>query len=254
MTRDEAKRILSWYRPWTNDAKDPEFAEALALAQQDSELGQWFAQHCASHSAVHAGFKVISPPPGLKEQIISEHQAHLKAAKWGKPRTLATVVGALVILIAVGAWLVTGALDRAENDFTHYRRFMVRTAARHYSMDLETNNPTAIRTYLAQRQSISNYTLAKPLAAATSTGCVVLEWNRRPVTMVCFHSGRPLAPGESSDLFLFVAESATAANSPDSEKVQIAEVNSITTASWRKDGLVYLLATPGDAEFIRKYL
>jgi len=23
MTRDEAKSILSWYRPWTNDAKIP---------------------------------------------------------------------------------------------------------------------------------------------------------------------------------------------------------------------------------------
>ena len=254
MTRDEAKRILSWYRPWTNDAKDPEFAEALALAQQDAELGQWFARHCASHSAVHAGFKVISPPAGLKEQIISEHQARLRAAKWGKPRTLVAVVSTLVILIAVGGWLVSSFMGVPDNDFALYRSRMSRTAARIYDMDLVTNSPTAIRTYLASRQSVTNYTLTKTLETTTNTGCKVLDWQQHPVTMVCFRTGRPLPPGESSDLYLFVTDREAAANVPDSPTPRFAEVNSLMTATWTQDGLVYLLATRGDADFLKKYL
>lgn len=254
MTRDEAKRILSWYRPWINDAKDPEFAEALALAQQDVELGQWFAQHCAAHTAIHTGFTVISPPPGLKEQIISEQAARARAAKWRKPQMLATAVSALVILAALGVWLVASSIRGPENDFALYRTRMARVGARAYDMDLETNSPSAIRAYLAQRKSISDYALSKPLTTATSTGCKVLEWQRHPVAMVCFNTGRPLAPGESSDMFLFVTERDAAANTPKSDKPEFLQVNNLATAAWTQDGLVYLLTTRGDAEFLKKYL
>jgi len=254
MTRDEAKRILSWYRPWTNDAKDPEFAEALALAQQDTELGQWFAQHCASHSAVHAGFKVISPPPGLKEQIISEHQARLRAAKWGKPRTLVATMAGLTALITLSVWLAGSFIFKSENDFTRYRGRMAKIARRAYYMDLYTNNPAAIRTFLTERQSISNYTLTTALSTATNTGCKIINWQSNQVAMVCFYTGRPLAPGDSSDLFLFVMKRDAAVNTPKSDKPQFAQVNSLATATWTQDGLVYLLAAPGDAEFLKKYL
>jgi len=255
MTRDEAKRILSWYRPWTNDAKDPEFAEALALAQQDTELGQWFAQHCAAHSAVHASFKVISPPPGLKEQIISEHQARLRAAKCGKPRTLATVMAALVVVISLGVWLVAGTFGRSENDFAFFRSRMARTSATDYYMDLVTRDPAKIRAYFSEHQSVSNYTLTKALVTTTNTGCKILTWQNHSVAIVCFHTGRPIPPGESSsDLFLFVMDRDAAVNAPEPGKVQFAETNSMKTAAWTQDGLVYVLTTPrGDREFLKGY-
>jgi hypothetical protein len=123
-------------------------------------------------------------------------------------------------------------------------------------MDLYTNSPAAIRAYLSQRQSISNYTLTTALSTATNTGCKVINWQKHQVSMVCFYTGRPLAPGtsSSSDLFLFVMERDAASNVPKSDKPQFAQVNSLMTATWTQDGLVYLLATPGDAEFLKRYL
>ena len=67
MTRDEAKLILALYRPWANDANDPEFAAALALMAQDAELRRWFEQHSAAHAELHLRFKGITAPAGLKK-------------------------------------------------------------------------------------------------------------------------------------------------------------------------------------------
>lgn len=255
MTRDEARRTLSLFRPWTNDAEAPEFAEALALTRQDAELGRWFAQHCAAQSAIRAGFQSISPPAGLKEQIISEHKARVRAAKWGNPRTIAATICVLTALVVICVWFLRSPYGESGTDFTAYRSRMVRTAlSPSYSMDLETNSTPAIRAYLAQHQATSNYALSQPLTTTTATGCGVLNWQGHRVTMVCFHSGRPLPPGEKTDLFLFVMDRDAAPNAPKSGQPQFAQVNRMLTASWTQDGMVYLLAAPGDEEFLKKYL
>jgi hypothetical protein len=40
--RDNAKLLLSAYRPNGADAQDPVFKEALELTQRDPELARWF--------------------------------------------------------------------------------------------------------------------------------------------------------------------------------------------------------------------
>jgi len=70
VNRDEAKTILLLYRPGTADANDPQIAGALELAKQDPELTRWLVEHCARQEAVRAGFRKITAPAGLKEQII----------------------------------------------------------------------------------------------------------------------------------------------------------------------------------------
>src|SRR4029079_15043537 len=52
MNTQQAKEILSLYRPGTADAEDPSFAEALRLCERDPELERWFSEHCAVYSAL----------------------------------------------------------------------------------------------------------------------------------------------------------------------------------------------------------
>ena len=85
MNRNEAKTILLLYRPGTTDAGDPEIAGALALAKQDPELTRWLAEHCARQEAVRAGFRKITAPAGLKEQIISEQASSREDAFLATP-------------------------------------------------------------------------------------------------------------------------------------------------------------------------
>lgn len=254
MTHDQAKRLLATYRPWTNDAESSEFVEALTLTRSDAELGRWFIEHCAAQSGIHARFVNTTVPAGLKEQIVSEHKARLNAAKWRAPRRVPVMVCALVVLIVVGFWSVRNLTGESATSFAAYRGRMVRSALRAYSMDLETNSAPAIRAYLAQHQACPDYALPKALTDVASTGCGVLSWQGHRVAMVCFHSGRPLAPGEKTDLFLFVTERTAAPDVPATETPVFAKVNNLLTASWSQDGRIYILAALGDEAFLKKFL
>ena len=103
MNRDEAKIILQLYRPDTADADDPQIAEALALAKQDSELARWLEEHCARQNALREKFRQIEIPPGLKEQIISEQAAF---SKKNSRRAKIVLVAALTAIVAALAVIV----------------------------------------------------------------------------------------------------------------------------------------------------
>jgi len=72
--------------------------------------------------------------------------------------------------------------------------------------------------------------------------------------MICFRTGKPLPPGQQADLWLFVADRASMKGAPDAASPQFAKVNQLVTATWSQDGKLYLLATEGDEQVLRKFL
>jgi len=129
---------------------------------------------------------------------------------------------------------------------------MASTALRTYpQMDLETNDLNQIRQYLAQHQGHADYTLPKALAQTLPTGCKILPWHGRTVSMVCFNSGKNGSPN-TPDLFLFVIDRAALSNPPDSS--QLSRISSLTTASWSSGDKTYVLGGLGNEEFLRRYL
>lgn len=254
MTLDEAKDILLSYRPGADDQQDPATREALRLAEQDAELGQWFAEHRARQSAIRAAFRSIQPPKGLREQILSERPRLPVKHNFWKPATLILAGATLLFLTLIGIEWKRHRDVQSELSFDSYRGRMVRGALRMYSMDLETNNLVAIRGYLGQRQARADYTLPAPLAETPTTGCGVLTWQGHRVSMICFDSGRPLKPGQKTDLFLFVLNQNAAGNAPKDAVPKIVPVNRMMTASWTEGDLTYILAAEGDEGFLRKFL
>jgi len=243
------------YRPGTADANDAEFAEALALVRQDSALRDWFEAHCAVQQALRARFKEIVVPEGLKEQIISERRSWTLRQRWKRPVTLVAVAAVIALFIAVAAlWLQPGAVSEDKANLATFRSRMISTVRRQYTMTLETNDLNQIRTHLAQNDSPADYVLTKMLDKTPVTGCGVLGWQGKPVSMVCFHSGKPLPPGEKTDIFLFVVDRNTLSDAPSDLAPQIAYVNKLVTASWTQGQRVYVLATEGDEALIRQYL
>lgn len=251
MNRDDIKQILLLYRPGTADADDPQIAEALALAKSDAELARWLEEHCGRQSALRAKFRQITPPAGLLEQINSEHAANARAVSWRRPLALAL---AAIIILGCASFLLLRSQASSENDLTQFRSRMVRMALTGYAMDLETNNMAPLRAYLAQRNAPSNYALSPKLQAATVTGCAVKKWQGANVSLICFRTGEPLAAGESSDLWLFVADRGALKNASPSKMPQLAKVNRLMTATWVQGDKLYLLGVAGDEETIRAYL
>jgi hypothetical protein len=71
MTTDEAKFILSAFRPNGSDTGNGAFGEALRFAGDDPVLGKWFAQSRAHDAAIASKLGQIAPPAGLREAILA---------------------------------------------------------------------------------------------------------------------------------------------------------------------------------------
>ena len=69
--RDNAKLMLSAYRPNGADAQDPVFKEALELAQRDPELARWFRGERDFDQMISSKLRLIEPPVVLEAAILA---------------------------------------------------------------------------------------------------------------------------------------------------------------------------------------
>jgi hypothetical protein len=248
----QAKEILMLYRPDTADADDPAFAEALALCERDPELKRWFEDHCAVYKALRARFKQIPIPEALKEQILAERKVH--TTQWRRPAIVAVL--ALIVVVATFIYMNTNPALRPEpTGFLAYREEMVSYALRQYSMQLLTKDLNEIRGFFAGTNGVADYVLPRSLEQqAQAAGCVAFTWQGKPVSMICFHSGRPLAPGQQTDVWLFVIDESAVPDGPSNPTPKIERVNRVTTASWSTGRRTYVIAADGDEQFLKRFL
>jgi len=252
MTITEAKAVLMLYRPGMAEAEDPQMAEALALARKHPELAGWLEAHGTAQEVLAAKFKTIAPPPGLKEQIISEHEASRRAVA----KRPALLVAAIAVLLLAGTtailWMPWHTRP-PEKTLALYRNDMASIALRVYAMELMTNEPGPVHDYLT-KSSAPDFTLSAPLQKAALAGCAVETWQGAKVSLVCFRTGKPLPPGAASDLWLFVVDRASLKDAPGTAAPEFAKINKLITATWTQGDKVYLLGVEGDEPDIKPYL
>lgn len=71
MDNEQARFILRSYRPDGADVNDQDFAEALALAMENRELGEWLASERAFDSAFSTALGSVDLPENLREDIVA---------------------------------------------------------------------------------------------------------------------------------------------------------------------------------------
>ncbi len=71
MNTEEARFILRCFRPDGGDASNPDFREALRLAAEDRELGDWLAHERAADAAFATALARLELPEGLREEILA---------------------------------------------------------------------------------------------------------------------------------------------------------------------------------------
>ncbi len=249
MNRDRAKQILALHRPGI-DEPDAEVAEALALLRLDEDLQRWLTAHQAAQTTVQKSLRAMTVPAGLKEQIISERPWHSRPAR---TRHVLVVASVMLLLGLAGFWWMQRPPPE-DRSFAAYRARMVSTAQRTYDMDLATDDQVRIRAFLKERGAPNDFTQPANLDKAASLGCVAMPWRDSKVAMICFKTGRALPPGQASDLWFFVIESAQVPDGPKSIEPEFLTLNAVTTASWNRNGKTYVLAVEGDAELLRRFL
>jgi len=70
MDKQQAKFILQSFRPDGADATDEDFAQALQLATQDRELGEWLAEERAADAIFAAALSEIEIPDALRREVL----------------------------------------------------------------------------------------------------------------------------------------------------------------------------------------
>ncbi len=248
MSIQEAKDVLLLFRPGSADDADPEFAPALELAARDPELHSWFEQHCAAQTTFLKSFSAIEVPAGLKEQIISERASYLSQ----RSRKRAVLIMAVAVTMLILALVRFLQISKSNDRFDLFSNRMAGDVQRAYpQMDLETRSQSEIRAFL-DKKGRGDYVLPTSLEQVATTGCKVLRWHDKPVTMICFNSGAKAGP-IGPDLFLFVIDRENV-TSPPSDSPQFSVRGSLATAGWAKGDKVYLLAAAGDEAFLRRHL
>jgi hypothetical protein len=238
----QAKEILLLYREGIDRPDDSEFAEALALANRDPVLATWLEQQRAVRAALRASFKQIAVPEGLKEQIVSERRARMTLGFKRKALLASAAAAVLVIATAV----VT--LNRPPGEDKHFSGFQSRMASivlRSYpqQMDLVTNDLGQIHEYLV-KQGRRDYVLPAPLDKTAGTGCKLLTWQGKPVSMVCLNSGKNGNP-KRPDLFLFVINQNAVPDPSSATPRDVVQVSKLSLLSWAQNGNLYLLGALG---------
>jgi len=248
---EEARTILLLYRPGSTDAGDPQIAEALLLAARDPVLASWLAEHCARQEALRTKFRGIAAPAGLKEQIISEQAAQEKSVFRRQNLAFAAAVIVAVLVVLVPFWFPH---SKREDAFATWQNRMAGVALRGYGMDFMTNNPAAIRVFLAQQSAPADYVLPGPLEKTAVAGCAIEDWQGAKVSMICFHTGRPLPPGQQSDLWLFVMDRSRMKTAPPPGSRQFVQISRLRAVTWTQGDRLYMLGTEEDEQRLRQYL
>lgn len=183
MNNQEAKFILSGYRPGGRDAGDAMFCEALKQAQVDPALGAWFAREQAHDAAVAAKLREIAPPPGLREAILAGARvSESRRPVWRQPLWLG-LAAAVAVLIGVGVLVQPKRSLAADSSLTHFAMVDALEAQKHGGHG-EANKQliadlTQASTHLAQRLPVD-------FANLEDSGCRTLRVEGHPVLEVCF--------------------------------------------------------------------
>src|ERR1700678_1599702 len=103
MSPQEAKFILSAFRPNGSDGPNHAFGEALRAAAGDPVLGEWFALSRAHDAAVAAKLGQVAAPAGLREAILAGARASARPRGYGPALAWAAGLAAAAAIAFVAA-------------------------------------------------------------------------------------------------------------------------------------------------------
>ncbi|MEO7413308.1 MAG: DUF3379 family protein [Opitutaceae bacterium] len=234
MNREEAQFILGAYRANSEDARDPQFQEALALARHDPELGRWFAEQQALDRAFSAKLRSLPLPADLKAQLLLARTTLVSTPRWRRPVWLA-VAASVALLFVVSISLLKRRGQASE--FVQFRQAMADVASLYTSShaDIWGLNAAGYKRWLVEHRGDPDFVLPPGLADKGISACKIVEWQQSKVTMLCFKFD-----GRHVDVFVVNASDLPGV-SLDRAPAFFAD-RGVTTAAWHRDGKVYLVA------------
>lgn len=234
MKNDEAKFILSAYRPAGDDASDARFGEALAQAERDPELAAWFEDARRFDSAIAEALTTIPIPSDLRTNILAGGKIS-RPHFWQTRRTVLALAAGIVLLAALaGVWMRgQSQLDQWQRDALAVVPTMLTGETR---FDFENKDVAVLQQWLQAQNAPAPSALPVALQALPTLGCKTINSHGHAVSIICFK----MRTGEL--IHLAVTDQAKVAR-PLAAQPSFAEEDGWRTASWSASGRAYMLAT-----------
>jgi hypothetical protein len=245
MDKQEAKMLLQARRPNGQDAPQPVFAEALALAESDPELKIWWDAQQEFDRTVAAKLGGVPVPDDLRATILAGQKIEQFTARPHLSVWLAAAA-AVAILCVAGTFMhvaAFGPLAQADYDAA------VLPLLDNDSPPLAMTSPDhdKIAAWL-KSQNAPLGTLPAKMASLPSVGCQKFAVHGHAVSLVCF----VMAGGGIAHLF--VVDERVLTDPPSSAAPEFDQIQGWTTASWSDGRMSYMLATRAGADALRQLL
>jgi len=232
MTQEEAKAVLSRYRPGETDRGDVRTAEALAMVQKDAKLSAWFRKYCEEQPWRQPGY------PSDPIQIAANEAAAGERTQKAPNRF---IFGLLLFLLAGGFIIGMILLDRPVNRVEDYCDRMSRMVQRGFPMKIEAADQRQAMGYFATNNGVVGWSVPAGMEDFPAQGAAVLTWNDKSVSLM----GMRTPSGQV--VFLFVASNAAFHDPPFRPGLKVpGKVGGFATRIWRDNKFVYLLTGPDE--------
>ena len=242
MNKDEARKILSAYRP--ADEGGATFTEALQEIERDPELSRWWAEEQVFDQAIATKVQTMPVPPELKSRLLQSRGPVPHDQGWGRKITL------LAATLVVGAILFSSArgIFQPEDSLANYRDEMVSFVRLTPPLEMKSSELSQLLSQMQKNgMRPTDISLPPRLRELGSIGCRALRFRGHDVTLLCFKR----ADGRWVHLFILRGMALPGlSHIPDQT---YATESDWMTAAWSDGGNTYLLALQGGREAVEKY-
>lgn len=230
--KEEAKLILSAYRPHGQDADDPTFAEPLAAAAEDPALAAWLDEQQSFDRQVAERLAEVPIPAGLRERILAGGKVSRQRQWWQWPQFWA-VAAAITIMVAVAPHFAPPKRQVAEWQ-KHALGVLDDLEAGKVGFEHEGKDSTTLTAWLKDHSAPMPKVPAK-LASTETWGCKMWTWQGQRISLMCFKAG-------AKGVHLFTTERAALANAPREGRPEFARYGQWFVASWSVGANTHMLA------------
>jgi len=244
---EEAKLILSAYRPNGEDAADPAFAQALAAAENEPALAEWLADQQAFDRAVSRKLAEVSAPDTLRERILAGVKLSRPRRWWRLPQ-LWLAAAAVALLAMLGSFVRSPSKYEIAEWQKHALSVLDELENGRTGFDKRGRDSSQLIAWLRTQSAPAPTEIPAKLSARTTYGCKTWQWNGQRISLMCFKAG------EKGGVHLFTTDRASLTKAPPEGTPAFDRHGNWFVASWSKDRHSYMLAGEEGEPMLRELI
>ena len=235
MRSDEAKFILSAFRPRGEDAGDPQMTRALVQAGRDPELLHWLDEAREFDLFVASKLEESTPVPAeLRTNIMNGAQL-CESGRRSLRLFLIGTAAALVLLVG-GFGLLLRSVEPLAGWQLAALEVIPGLSSGQTPFDEQSNDLGELQDWLKEAKAPNATTLPLGLSRLGAVGCKTLSWDNQLVSIICFGGGK----GGFVHLVIINRQGPPNAHRPSSP--HWIERGGWLTATWNSGEQTYMLA------------